>query len=181
MSVFTNPAGAAKENAEAYVKAVLELLGEQEPLSVLEGLVTSVTEQMRGLTDEQARQPEAEGKWSITEVIQHLADSELVWAYRLRMVLAQDKPVIVGYDQDNWAARLHYRRAVLAEALEQIRILRTANLRLLRSLSPAELQRAGVHNERGEETVAYMMRLYAGHDLVHLRQIARIRAKLTEL
>lgn len=178
MSVFTNPAGAARESAEAYVKAVLDLLGEQEPLNVLEGLVSEIEEQVKGLTLAQLRQAEAPGKWSIVEVIQHLADSELVWAYRLRLVIAQDRPQLTGYDQDIWAKGLRYHEVEVADALEQLSVLRKTNLRLLRSLSPTELQRVGVHNERGEETVEYMIGLYAGHDLVHLRQISRIRKSL---
>lgn len=178
MSIFSNPADAAKEAAEAYVNAVLGLLGDQEPLSTLDATVEEIVNSINGLSSEQIACPEASGKWSILEVIQHLADSELVWAYRLRMVLAENKPTLTGYDQDNWAKRLHYRQAKIDEALEQLQILRKANLRLLHSLSPAEMQRVGVHNERGEESVAYMIRLYAGHDLVHLRQISRIRNKI---
>ncbi len=130
---------------------------------------------MNGLTGEELRRPEAPGKWSILEVIHHLADSELVWAYRLRLVLAEKQPEITGYDQDRWASQLKYREANLQDVLELLGILRKTNLRLISSLSDEELQRAGTHNERGEETVEHMIRLYAGHDLVHSNQISRIR------
>ena len=109
------------------------------------------------------------------EVIHHMADSELVWAYRLRMVVAEKQPQITGYDQDRWASQLKYHKANLEDVLELLGILRKTNLRLINSLSDEELQRAGVHSERGEETIRHMIRLYAGHDLVHLNQIARIR------
>lgn len=178
MSIFSNPISAAKEEAEAYITAVLRLLGDKEPVVVLEGLVAELEGHVNGLTIEELRRAEAPGKWSVLEVIQHLADSELVWAYRLRMVVAEERPQITGYNQDRWASELRYQEAELRDAMEQLRVLRNINLRLIRSLSASELQRAGVHSERGEETIEHMMRLYAGHDLVHLKQIARIRRSL---
>lgn len=84
-------------------------------------------------------------------------------------------PPITGYDQDRWAERLHYDEADAAQALELFRVLRGANLRLLERATPEDLQRVGVHAERGEESVGYLIRLYAGHDLLHLRQIERIK------
>ena len=142
---------------------------------VLGRLIPELENLVNGLTGEELRRPEAPGKWSILEVIHHLADSELVWAYRLRLVLAEKQPEITGYDQDRWASQLKYREANLQDVLELLGILRKTNLRLISSLSDEGLQRAGTHNERGEETVEHMIRLYAGHDLVHSNQISRIR------
>jgi uncharacterized damage-inducible protein DinB len=115
------------------------------------------------------------GKWSIRQVLRHLADSELVWGYRLRLVLSQDRPPLTGFDQDRWAERLHYDEADVATALEEFALLRRGNLKLLDRATPDDLERVGVHTERGEESVEHMIRLYAGHDLLHLRQIERIR------
>ena len=175
MSIFTNSISAAKDEADAYINAVLKLLNDKDPLAVLHGLASELEKLANGLSSEQLKHSEAPGTWSILEVIHHFADSELVWAYRLRMVLAEKQPEITGYDQDRWASRLKYREANLAEVMELLGILRKANLHLINSLSEEELQRAGVHSERGEETIEHMIRLYAGHDLVHLNQIARIR------
>jgi hypothetical protein len=111
--------------------------------------------------------------------MQHLADSELVWGYRLRMVLSHDRPPLTGYDQDLWADRLGYRDADAQEALNCFGVLRRVNLRLLDRATAADLQRVGVHAERGEERLDHMVRLYAGHDLLHLRQVDRIRAALS--
>ena len=113
MSIFTNSISAAKDEADAYINAVLNLLDSKEPLTVLGGLVTELEKLVNGLSDEQLSRPEASEKWSILEVIHHLADSELVWAYRLRMVLAEKQPQITGYDQDRWASQLKYREAKL--------------------------------------------------------------------
>jgi hypothetical protein len=124
---------------------------------------------------QQLRQPERPGKWSIGQILQHLADSDVVWAWRMRLILAQDRPRLTGYDQDLWADRLHYDQEDPSEALELFGVLRRANLRLLERASPADLKRVGVHVERGEESLEHLRRLYAGHDLLHLRQIERVR------
>lgn len=178
MSDFTNPAEDASGKSTRYVNAVLALLGDSDPLDLLDGLHERLLRETQGLSEETLARSEEPGKWSMLEVIQHLADSELVWSYRLRMVITQDRPEITGYDQDLWARRLGYHQTSLEEALTQIRILRLGNLRLLRSLSASEWQRVGFHKERGEESIRHMVKLYAGHDLVHCRQLSRIAQKV---
>ena len=174
MSVFTNPASGAAEHAAAYVSAVLELLGDREPIAVLREMPSALPRAIEGLSPQQLRQPEP-GKWSIGQILQHLADSEVVWAWRMRLILAQDRPQLTGYDQDLWAERLHYEQEDPSEALELFAVLRRANLRLVERASSADLKRIGVHVERGEESLEHLCRLYAGHDLLHLRQIERVR------
>jgi hypothetical protein len=175
MSVFTNPAGAAAEHAAAYTNAILDLLGDQDPMAVLRGTPAALSRAIDGLSLDQMRRPEAPGKWSIVQVIQHLADSEIVHAWRMRLILAQDRPPLTGYDQDSWAERLRYDQEDPADALALFTVLRKANLRLLDRASPTELKRVGVHVERGDESVEHIRRLYAGHDLLHLRQIERVK------
>ena len=176
MSVFTNSsASQSVEQARAYTAAILDLLGDRPPLDVLRATPGAVRAAVAGLSEAQLSAREAPGKWSTRHVVRHLADSEIVWGWRLRLVLAQDRPPLTGYDQDLWADRLRYRDARLADSLATFAALRTANLRLVRSTSAADMQRVGVHTERGEESVAHMLKLYAAHDLVHLRQIERIK------
>jgi hypothetical protein len=175
MSVFTNPATGAAEHASAYTSAVLELLGDREATAVLRDMPSALPRAVEGLSTEQVREPERPGKWSIGQILQHLADSEVVWAWRMRLILAEDRPRLTGYDQDLWAERLHYDRADPSEALELFALMRRANLRLVDGASPADLKRVGVHAERGEESLEHLCRLYAGHDLLHLRQIERVR------
>jgi hypothetical protein len=93
----------------------------------------------------------------------------------MRLILSQDRPVITGFDQDLWAERLDYAHSDPNESLETFAILRRDNLRLIEGATPEDLQRVGVHAERGEESAGYLVRLYAGHDLMHLNQIERIK------
>ena len=175
MSVFTNPAGTSAEHASAYIAAVLDLLGDRDPLEVLRSTAAALENVLDELSHDQVTRRERPGKWSVRHVLQHLADSELVWGYRLRMILAHDRPQLSGYDQDLWAERLGYDRADARQALHDFAALRNSNLRLLANASADDLKRVALHAERGEESVAHLIRLYAGHDLLHLRQIDRIR------
>jgi hypothetical protein len=177
MSQFTNPASAAPGAAAAYIAGILGLLGDRDPMEVLKATPGALGRALHSLPAGLAGEPEAPGKWSVTHVLQHLSDSDLVWGYRVRRVLSEERPVLTGYDQDLWAGRLRYADADAEEALEELAALRRLNLRLLRRVPAGDLERAGMHAERGEESLTHMIRLYAGHDLVHLRQIDRIAAK----
>lgn len=179
MSVFTNPANGAAEQASAYVSAILELLGSQDPMKVLHETPSALRRAIDGLPLGKLKQSEQAGKWSIAQVLQHLADSDLVWGWRVRLILAQDRPTITGYDQDLWAERLQYDKAEPANSLATFDVLRHANLELVERASSEDLKRVGVHSERGEESIEHLRKLYAGHDLLHLRQIARIRAAVS--
>ena len=178
MSVFSNRSVDPPQERAKYAQAILELVGGREPLSILRETPAAAARAIEDLTRAQIRTPEAAGKWSIAQVLQHLADSDLVWGWRMRLILAQDRPVITGYDQDLWADRLHYADADPALALDQLRVLRRSNLALLEHATPEDLKRVGVHSERGEESAGHMIGLYAGHDLLHLRQIDRIRGRV---
>lgn len=169
---FSNRPGA---DQGAYVAAVLGLVGERDPLEVLAATPSELRRLLEPVPETELRRPEAPGKWSLLQVAAHLADSEIAYAWRLRLVLAEHRPTLTGYDQDAWAERLGYAEADLDEALALFDVLRAANLRLLRQLAPEDWERVAVHAERGEESVRHMAKLYAGHDLLHLRQIGRIR------
>jgi uncharacterized damage-inducible protein DinB len=180
MSVFSNPATRSIDDAHAYTTAILKLLGDRDPVGVLRDTLDTVRAAVAGVSDAQLRQHEAAGKWSIAQVVQHLADAELVTGYRLRLVLSQHRPPLTGYDQDRWAERLHYDQADVRLALDEFSTLRRANLRLLERASRDDFTRVGVHAERGEESVDRMVRLCAGHDLLHLAQLERIRRAVAE-
>jgi uncharacterized damage-inducible protein DinB len=176
MSVYSNRYTDSPQERAQYAGAILELLGTRDPLDVLRETPTALSRAVEGLAAEQLRRPEEEGKWSMAQVLAHLADSDLVWGWRLRLILAQDRPPITGYDQDLWADRLGYADTDPHESITTFALLRRGNLRLIERATPADLTRVGIHAERGEESVEHLIGLYAGHDLLHLDQIARIRA-----
>jgi DinB superfamily len=176
MSEFANPASDAQDAARAYTNALLGVLGRRDPVDVLRETPDALRRAAADLSAARLATPERAGKWSMAQVIFHLCDSELVGAFRFRMVLAHDRPTLPGYDQDRWVARLHASDADVGEALDEFARLRGANVRLFERLTDDDRRRVGLHLERGEESVERMLRLYAGHDLVHLRQLARIRA-----
>ena len=162
-----------------YARGLLNRLGDREWLAVMESTPVALQALFDGVDDAAMRRPEREGKWSMIEVAHHLADSEMVVGFRVRMIVAHERPPIVAYDQDLWAKNLRYRDAALADVLTQFTVLRDANVRLARRLTPSELARFGVHGERGGESAGYLLKLVAGHDLVHLDQLARVRRAVT--
>ena len=172
---FANPAGNAAAAAPAYVRALLDLLGDREPLEVMPELVPWIEQRLHGIPDAVLRRPEAPGKWSVVEVLQHLADVEMVYGFRGRLVLSEDRPTIVGFDQDRWASLFRYREAPAERA---VRAARGAPHRESRGLAdPGERRRrrgSASTAERGEESMDLMLRLMAAHDLVHRRQIDRV-------
>jgi uncharacterized damage-inducible protein DinB len=178
MSVFTNAASSSPGEIAAYVGAVLGLIEGRDPIAVLRRMPEDLRDAAGPLDAEALRRPEAAGKWSINQVLQHLADSDLVFGWRIRQILSEDRPVITGYDQDRWAGRLQYVDGDPAEALERFSVLRRSNVRLLERASADDLRRVGLHTERGEESLAQVIRLYAGHDLLHLAQVERTRAAI---
>ncbi|HKT80094.1 MAG TPA: DinB family protein [Vicinamibacterales bacterium] len=175
MSVLSNRSVDPPEQRAAYAGAILDMLGQRAPLSVLRETPETLERIINGVAPDRLRRAEAPGKWSIAQVLAHLADSDLVWGWRVRLILSQDRPTITGYDQDLWADRLGYAEADPRTSLETFRVLRRNNLALIERATPEDLKRAGVHSERGEESIELLIRLYAGHDLLHLAQIERIR------
>ncbi|HEY0671829.1 MAG TPA: DinB family protein [Longimicrobiales bacterium] len=174
MSIFTNPASSSREDAAAYTAALLGLLGTQRPIDVLASTPAELEKLIAGVDSKRLAKPEAPGKWSVRHVLAHLADAEIVGAWRFRMILAHDHPPIQGYDQDAWANNLWYDEAESRQSLDTFTALRGWNVRLLERASPEQLRRVGIHAERGEESVEHLIKMYAGHDLLHRNQIRRI-------
>lgn len=183
MSQFSNrrdpdaaDSGVVPAPQRAYIDALLNLLGDADPLGVLREAPLWLRSRIVGLEASRLLAPEAPGKWSVGGVIAHLADSEVVWGFRLRMILAEERPRLAGYDQDLWAEAFDYAHPKLEPSLDLFAGLRQSHLELLARLPASDWERVAVHAERGEESVRHMVRLYAGHDLVHQRQIERILA-----
>lgn len=119
-----------------------------------------------------------EGKWSAREIVHHLGDSESTSAWRLRKLLVEDNPVIQGYDQDQFAARLRYNERDMAPALEAFRCARETTTQLLHLMTEDDWQRAGTHTESGRYTAEDWLKIYAAHAHNHAAQIQRLRDTL---
>lgn len=177
MSV-SNSYDQAKSGADEYVKAMIGMVGDRNPIAMLGGAVARLREEIARIPQGKLTLPEAEGKWSITEVVRHLAETEMVYGYRIRMVLSHDTPEIQGFDQDKWASLVSYDGATIDDYLSMLEILREMNLKVYRCLREEQLHRFGVHSERGPESVGRQIKLCAAHDEVHLKQILRIASKV---
>jgi DinB superfamily len=158
---------------QAYRENLFKLLGDREPLEVLTQTTATLADVVRVNSATVLRTRPFEGKWTPNEVIGHLVDGEWVYGYRLRLILCEEDPAIVGTRQDAWVAGQRHNEREPAELVDIFRTLRQFNLASWKRLSPADLRRAGRHNERGSESLAVMLRMMAGHDLSHLDQIAR--------
>lgn len=166
----------ARANADAYVKKMLAIVGDRDPVAMMSATPELLRAAVASFPSGKESLPEAPGKWSLIDVVKHLADTEIVYGYRVRMILSHDSPPIQGFDQDRWATNVRYDGASASDFVDLAIAIRLMNLRIYRALGPAELERYGVHSERGNESVWRVLRLCASHDEVHLAQIARIAA-----
>ncbi len=120
------------------------------------------------------------GKWSAAEIVQHLADSEMTSAIRLRRLLVEDNPVIQGYDQDLFATRLRYNELDIAPALDAFRYARATTVQLLERMTEEDWLREGTHTESGRYTAEVWLEIYAEHAHGHADQIRGLRKILSK-
>ena len=149
------------------------LLGDRDPLTVLSETASQLSDVVARHSPAVLRRRPFEDKWTPNEIIGHLTDSEWVYGYRLRLILSEESPTILGTQQDSWVARQRHNQREPSEMVDLFRSLRQFNLAAWKRTSPSDLERAGLHNERGPESLGVMLRLLAGHDLSHLDQIGR--------
>jgi len=164
------------ETAEQYRQRMFSHLEGIDPLKLQAAAPARLAKLLKGVSPAKARKRPAPGKWSIAEIVAHIADTELVGGYRIRAILGEPGTQIIGFDQDVWVTALHYDKRDLKKSFEQYRTLREANLALLKSLAPEQWKHHGMHNERGPETVETIVKMFAGHDINHIQQIERILA-----
>jgi DinB family protein len=130
-----------------------------------------VSEAVAGATDEQLDARPAPGKWSAREIVHHLADSEMIGAGRLRLIVATDNPQIVAYDQDALVERLFYDRPIAA-SLDAFKTARRSTVEILERMTDQDWARAaGTHTEHGVYTADRWLEIYARHAHAHARQI----------
>ena len=132
-----------------------------------------------GLPDKTLRYKPSLDKWCILEILGHLADMEVMYAYRIRQMLADKKPVIAPIDQDDWARNLGYTESAPAELVALYGLNRHANLQLLRRLKPGDLEKSAHHPElKSDVTVAEYVEKMGIHGANHLEQIERLKKKV---
>src|SRR6185503_7955070 len=134
---------------EQYRQELLAALAGDDPVAVLQATLDEVPRLVASTSSEQLERSPGPGEWSPRQVLNHLSDSDLVHATRIRMIVTQDRPALVGYDQEAWTARFGGLDATARETVERWRTLRLANLRVYESLRPEEWDRVGLHSERG--------------------------------
>ncbi len=160
-----------QETPQQYTQRVLGYLEGKSAMDVLAAAPAQVARLVDGVPRSRLDVRPAPGKWSVTEILAHLADVEIVQGFRVRLILGSSGVAIQGFDQDTWARSFGYASMDPALSLEGYRVTRELTLRLLRSLSEEMWDRYGMHSERGKETVRRVSEMMAGHDINHLRQI----------
>lgn len=165
------------ETAQQYTQRLLSYSEGDDPLELQAAAPAKLAALLSGRSsDELMRQP-APGKWSVAQIAAHLADAEVAISWRLRQILSTDAIAVPAYDQDAWANALDYAHRDPQQSLAHYRAQREANVTLLRSVPRKLWENFGIHAERGKETIVHMIKMVAGHDLNHLRQIEAILGK----
>ena len=164
------------ETPQQYIQRMLAHTEGQKPLKVQAATAKKIKSLIKGKPASKLRKRPAADKWSVAEIITHLLDAEIVGGYRMRTILGAPGGPIAAFDQDTWAVSGHYGKRDAHHSLAHFTVVREANLALLKTLTPEQWKHFGMHAERGQETIEHIVRMFAGHDLNHLKQIQAIVA-----
>jgi hypothetical protein len=164
------------ETPQQYTQRIHSYIEGKEPLAVQAATAERLAQLIEGVSTSELRRRTAPDKWSVSEIIAHLADGEIVGGFRVRFILGSPGSPVVAYDQDKWVTSGHYDKRDPQKSVELFRVLREANLALLESLQPEQWKQYGMHSERGKESIEHIAGMFAGHDGNHLQQIEKIRA-----
>src|SRR6202044_805327 len=166
-----------KETPQQYTQRVVSYMEGKKPLVVQAATVKTLERLIKGVPIAKLRKRPAPDKWSVGEILAHLAEAEIVGGFRMRMIRGAPGTPIAAFDQDAWVISGHYAKRDPRKSVEQFRVVREANLALLKSLTPEQWKHYGMHAERGQETIEHIVKMFAGHDLNHLGQIEAILGK----
>jgi hypothetical protein len=165
------------ETAQQYTQRITGYVEGKQPLTVQAATAKKLERLIKGVPTRRLRKRPAPDKWSVSEILAHLADAEIVGSFRMRLILGAPRTPIAAFDQDSWVTSGHYEKRDPHKSVEQFRVLREANLALLKSLKPEQWQHYGIHSERGQETIKHIVCMFSGHDINHIQQIERILEK----
>ena len=163
-----------QETPQQYTQRLLSYAEGQDPMRLQQAAPKKLAALIKGKTKQRLTRKPGPDKWSIAEIMAHLADSEIAIGWRLRQILSTDGIPLQPYDQDQWAKTLDYAHRDPRQSLESFRVLREANLAVLKAAPRRLWDNYGMHQERGKESIAHMVRMIAGHDLNHLQQVEQI-------
>ena len=163
-----------QETAEQYIARMLSNVEGRDPMGVLETTAERLHTLLNATEPEAWRRRAEPTRWSAGEVLAHLADAEIVTGWRIRSILGQDGVPIQAFDQDTWAGLFTYADVDPRESLATFTAARRSLVSLLKRVDPTLHAHHGMHAERGKETIEHLIRLYAGHDLNHLKQIEEL-------
>ena len=161
------------ETVQQYVQRVTSYVEGKQPLTVQAATAKKLDRLIKGVPTSKLRKRPAPDKWSVSEILAHLADAEIVGGFRMRLILGAPGTPIAAFDQDAWVTSGHYAKRDPHKSVEQFRAVREANLTLIKSLTPEQWKHYGMHAERGPESVRLNVQLLAGHDRMHLDQFRR--------
>jgi hypothetical protein len=167
-----------QESAQQYIQRILGYVEGQDAIKVQRTTAAKLKKTIQGLTPKQLKWRPEPAKWSIAEILAHLADAEVVASWRMRSVIGENGITIQPFDQDAWASAFEYRERDAKRSLEVFRVLRENNLTMLKEISRETWDNYGMHLERGKETVAHLARMFAGHDTNHVLQVEGIVKQL---
>lgn len=165
-----------KEAPQEYIQRMLTYVSGKDPLTIQAQTAKELERLIEGASPSRLRRRPAPGKWSVVEILAHLADVEIVTSWRIRAILGAPGTPMQAMDQDAWVTAGHYDQRDPRKSVEVFRVLREMNLALFKTLTPEQWKHHGIHSERGAETVEDIVCLYAGHDLNHTRQVEQILA-----
>lgn len=163
-----------QETSEQYRDRMYGYVQGRDPLKLQAAAPAKLAKLLKKVSPAKARKRPAPAKWSIAEIVAHLADTEMVMGCRIRMVLGEPGVSLQPFDQDAWAAAMNYGKRDARKSFAQYRGFRESNVALLKSLTAEQWKLSGMHPERGEQTIETIARMTAGHDINHMSQIERI-------
>jgi uncharacterized damage-inducible protein DinB len=162
------------ETPEEYRQRFASYVEGKDPLQMQREAPQILSRLIAGIPAQDLKRRPAPGKWSVVEILAHLADDEIATSWRYRQMIQYNGEKLLGFDQDEWARLGAYNSWEASDALELFRRLREANLRMLAGLSAEEWEREGHHTERGRMTVRELARHMAAHDVNHIEQVRRV-------
>lgn len=166
------------ETAQQYIQRILGHVEGQDAIKVQRGTAAKLKKMIQPLTPKELKWKPEPGKWSIAEIVAHLADAEIVGSWRMRSMLGTNGTAIQAFDQDAWASVFQYGQRDPKQSLEVFRVLRENNLAMLKGLPRENWDNYGMHAERGKETIAHVARMFAGHDTNHVLQVESIVSQI---